>query len=52
MPTWRTKPSKTFKWRVLHVDEDEEEARYFQSKDGAIYDIMLRSGYMLDEVKQ
>ena len=51
MPAHRDKPSKTFKWRVLHVDEDEEEARYYQSKGDAIYDIMLRSGYMLDEVK-
>jgi len=52
MPTYRMKPSKTFKWKVLHVDDDESEARYFQSKGDAIYDIMLRSGYMLDEVKQ
>jgi len=51
MPTYRNKPSKTFKWRVNHVDDGEEEARYYQSKGDAIYDIMLRSGYMLDEVK-
>jgi len=51
MPTWRTKPSKTFKWRVKHIDDEEEEARYYQSKGDAIYDILLRSGFMLNEVK-
>ncbi len=52
MPKFRTKPSKTYKWKVLHIDDGEEEARYFQSKGDAIYDIQLRSGYILREVKQ
>jgi len=46
------KPSKTHKWKVLHIDDGEEEARYFQSKGDAIYYIQLSSGYILSEVKQ
>jgi len=52
MSKFRTKPSKTYKWKVLHIDDEEEEARYFQSKGDAIYNILLRSGYTLREVKQ
>lgn len=52
MPGFRKKPSKTYKWKVLHNDDGEEEARYFQSKGDAIYYIELLSGYMLSEVKQ
>lgn len=46
----KTKPSKTFKWKVLHIDDDESEALYFKSKEDAIYNILLRSGYSLDKV--
>ena len=52
MPKFRKKPSKTYKWKISHVDDGEEEARYFQSKIDALYEIQLRSGYRLEEVKE
>lgn len=53
MPYYKTKPSKSFKWMVLHIDDDAEtQARYFQSKGDAIRDIEDRSGFRLSEVKQ
>jgi len=52
MATSRDKPSKKFKWKVLHIDDEESNALYFKSKNDAIFNIMIRSGYMLNEVKQ
>ena len=49
MKIFREKPSKVFKWKVLHIDEGEEEARYFKSKSDAMYYIEILSGYMLTE---
>ena len=48
----KTKPTKTFKWKVLHIDDEESEAHYFKSKSDAIHNIMIRSGYMIYEVKE
>lgn len=52
MPRYKNKPSKTYKWKVLHIDDGEESACYFQSKDDALFEIEVRSGYMLTEVKE
>ncbi len=45
----RGKGSKTYKWKLLHIDDDEDEAKYFKTKEDAIWHLLTATGFMLDK---
>ena len=41
--------NKTHKWKLLHIDDDEDEAKYFKTKEDAIWHLLTATGFMLDK---
>jgi len=46
---YKTTKTKTYKWKLLHIDDDEEEAKFFKTKGDAIWHMMCGSGWMISE---
>ena len=46
----RGKGSKTYKWKLHHIDDDDEdEALYFRTKEDAVWHVLTATGFMLDK---
>ena len=45
----RGKGSKTYKWKLHHIDDDEDEALYFRTKEDAVWHALTATGFMLDK---
>lgn len=45
MPRYKMQKSKTYKWAVSHIDDCESETRWFKTKEDALFDVLVRSGY-------
>ena len=44
--------SKTYKWKLSHIDDDEDEALYFKTKEDAVWYALTATGYMVDKEEQ
>ena len=45
----RGKGSKTYKWKLHHIDDDEDEALYFRTKEDAVWHSLTATGFMIDK---
>ncbi len=43
------KGNSTYKWKLLHIDDDEREAKYFKTKADAVWHMLTSTGFMLEE---
>ena len=41
--------SKTYKWKLHHIDDDEGEAKYFKTKEDAVWYALTATGFMIDK---
>ena len=47
MSYYRYEKTKTYKWRLLHIDDGEEEAIFFKTKADAYWHLETATGFML-----
>jgi len=40
-----------YKWKLLHIDDDESEAKYFKTKKDAVWHLLTSTGFMLDNTQ-
>tara|TARA_Y100001972_G_scaffold94055_1_gene115395 strand:+ start:275 stop:436 length:162 start_codon:yes stop_codon:yes gene_type:complete len=46
-PRYKMEKSKTYKWAVSHIDDCETETKWFRTKDDAIFEVMMSSGFTI-----